>query len=166
MRLESIPLIMDKLSLTRESLFDVWTGRWETKTPSSIIDVNKARPLIIVLRSSLIEDIEVSAYPGLHQDVEVQRRSGPKRSADTDLVSPLKKTPRQGDQSSVQHVRNASFASTSLHPSPTTQTVQTDSPLSALATPTPAIAPTPPSEPYIATAMKDFAYVTGSRTGR
>lgn len=111
-KLESVPLLVEQLELNDRSLFDYWVNhRWETVTPSSILLVEKGHPVILRCRPSLIEELPLSACPGISEIVQLQSR--PKRAAESTLVSPLKKSQRDSNRKSAHEGNSHSVAKTS-----------------------------------------------------
>ena len=94
--------------MTNDSpIFDYWTRNgWLTITPKEIINVDKSRPAILVIRQSFLEEPPYKTYPGLSAAVTLQSDTRSKRPAETNLVSPRKKTAREdstGNSSTLVH---------------------------------------------------------------
>jgi len=87
---------MEDLQLTNNSLFDVWDrSGWKTITVDTVVFVDNSQNLILRHRPSLIEELPVDKCPEIQERLAtlLEARSG-KRTADSYLVSPLKKMPR------------------------------------------------------------------------
>lgn len=100
LKLQSVPLLVEQLKLNDRSLFDYWNNqRWETITPTSILPVEKGRPVVFRHRPSLVNELPLSACPGISDFLQPQSRL--KRTAENTLISPLKKSQRESTQKSV-----------------------------------------------------------------
>ncbi|PPQ76768.1 hypothetical protein CVT26_000268 [Gymnopilus dilepis] len=107
-KIEALTLLVKNFELDENSLFDYWEQpNWRTITPSSNLSVERGRSVILRRRASLVKQLAVDKCPGLAKRIGTPIRSTTKRTADTALVSPIKKAVRQDELSTVPARKDA-----------------------------------------------------------
>jgi len=87
---------MTDLDLNEDSLLDFWDRRrWVTIRPVNVIHIETDYSIILRCRPSLTTDLPLDSCPGIKSRLALQSDSRmKKRSAETYLISPLKKVSR------------------------------------------------------------------------
>lgn len=82
----------------------LWNNRWEAVQTTTNIHVEKGRPVILRFPKTLkIADLPIEKCPGLDDLLALQSNPRLKRSADTTLVSPVKKAACEDHQVSARN---------------------------------------------------------------